>query len=268
MLDDARDAEILNLCEQLALDAGRRIMEVVREGFDPEVKADCSPVTIADRDAERIILDGLRGRFPEIPVVAEEEAAVGEEPAIVGSTFFLVDPLDGTREFVRGGDDYTVNIGLVCNGEPVLGVIYAPVRHKLYSGRAGKAYVIETDADHQALERRSISVRDGVSPLTIVASRSHNTQETCDLIAKYEPANCVSVGSSLKFCLLASGEADLYPRMGRTMQWDTAAGDAILRAAGGMTYELDGSPYRYGRGLTPNDDDYASRHFIAVGRLI
>jgi len=267
MLDHAEDAEILSLCEQLALDAGRRIMEVVREGFSAEIKADCSPVTVADRDAERIILDGLRGRYPHIPVVAEEEAAAGKEPHNVGNAFFLVDPLDGTREFVRGGDDFTVNIGLVRDGNPVAGVIYAPARNLLYSGGAGEAWEIPTDEHHQPKERRAIRVREGHSPLTIVASRSHNTPETDEFIARHEPAHRVTVGSSLKFCLLASGQADLYPRMGRTMQWDTAAGDAILRAAGGITRELDGRPYRYGPGLTPGDEDFANRWFVAEGKI-
>lgn len=267
MLDHDTDAEILKFCEQLALDAGRRIMEIVHEGFSAELKMDSSPVTLADREAERIILEGLRSRYPQIPVVAEEEAAAGREPQNVGSVFFLVDPLDGTREFVRGGDDYTVNIGLVRAGVPVAGVIYAPARFALYSGAEGGAWEIPADAQHVAKDRRAIQVRSATEPLKIVASRSHNTPETDEFIARYKGAERMTVGSSLKFCLLASGQADLYPRMGRTMQWDTAAGDAILRAAGGITRELDGAPYRYGPGLTPGDEDFANRHFIAEGRL-
>lgn len=260
------DRLILTVCEKLALEAGRRIVEISRQGFDAEMKADCSPVTKADREAERIILSGLRESFPEIPVIAEEEAAAGREPDETGDVFFLVDPLDGTREFVRGGDDYTVNIGLVRQGEPVLGVVYAPARNKLYAGRPGLAEKVKTDAGHHPLSRHSIAVREARSPLAVVASRSHNTPETEAFIERHEPVVCVAVGSSLKFCLLASGEADLYPRMGRTMQWDTAAGDAVLRAAGGMTRELGGAPFRYGRGLTPGDEPFANRHFIAEGR--
>lgn len=260
------DLAILAAIEPLALAAGRRIMDIVRDGFQAEEKADCSPVTVADRDAEAIILAGLRQHFPTIPVVAEEEAAEGVAPQQVGNVFFLVDPLDGTREFVRGGDDFTVNIALVRNEAPVVGVVYAPVRHALYVGRPGLAEMVGTDAAHQAVARRAIAVRERQNPPVIVATRSHNTPETDEFIARHQPATHVMVGSSLKFCMLAAGEADIYPRFGRTMQWDTAAGDAVLRAAGGVTCLTDGTPFRYGRDIVAGDAPFASPHFIAQGR--
>ena len=261
------DRAVNAVLEPLALAAGRRIMEICDRGFAAEQKSDCSPVTEADRDAEAIILKGLRENFPDIPVVAEEEAAEGHAPDSVGSVFFLVDPLDGTREFVSGNGDFTVNIALVRDGTPAIGVVYAPARRELYSGYPGSASMIRTDADHGPLDRRAIVVRDGCAPLTVVASRSHNTPDTDAFIGRYEPARRVSVGSSLKFCLLACGEADLYPRLGRTMQWDTAAGDAVLRAAGGMTRTLDGKPFRYGVGTAEGDAPFANPHFVAEGRL-
>lgn len=261
------DLTILGLLEPLALAAGRRIMEICARGFETETKADCSPVTQADREAEAIILSGLRGNFPGAAIVAEEEASAGLSPETVGDVFFLIDPLDGTREFVRGGNDFTVNIALVRERAPVVGVVYAPACNQLYAGLPGAAEMVTTDADHRPMTRRAIVVRDGCAPLTIVASRSHNTPETDAFIERFEQAERVSIGSSLKFCLLAAGEADLYPRLGRTMQWDTAAGDAVLRAAGGMTRTLDGEPFRYGVGTSAGDAPFANPYFVAEGRL-
>lgn len=266
MQNTADDTTILTLFETLALVAGRKIMEIREGGFVAEEKADLSPVTIADQEAERIILDGLRIQLPYIPIVAEEEAAAGLEPQDVGELFLLVDPLDGTREFVRGGDDFTVNIALVRDCTPVVGVVYAPARNVLYSGAMGKAEMVLTNSCHEAGERRQIFARNAGETLAIVASRSHNNAETDAFIANYKDAECVCVGSSLKFCLLAAGEADLYPRLGRTMQWDTAAGDAVLRAAGGMVSKLDGTPFPYGPHTTPDDERFANPHFIATGR--
>src|SRR5690606_37417890 len=174
----------------------------------------------------------------------------------------LVDPLDGTREFVRGGDDYTVNVALVRAGAPVVGAVYAPACRQLYLGRPGFAELVETDAGHRPLSRREIRARLPAVPPVIVASRSHDTAETRDWIARLGAAERVAIGSSLKFCLLAAGRADLYPRLGRTMQWDTAAGDAVLRAAGGMTRTLDGAPLGYGAGRVAGDEPFANPHFI------
>lgn len=259
------DTDILSFLEPLVLEAGARIMAIAAEGVAAEEKADASPVTRADREAEAILLSGLRARFPHVTIVAEEEASAGLAPREAGQVFFLVDPLDGTREFVRGGDDFTVNVALVRGGVPVVGAVYAPACHQLYLGRPGFAEAVETDACHRASVRRPIGVRAPACTPVVVASRSHGTAETEAYIAGLGPVERVSVGSSLKFCLLAAGKADLYPRMGRTMQWDTAAGDAVLRAAGGMTRGLDGRPFPYGAGTAPGDDPFANPHFIAEG---
>lgn len=256
--DDSRPLETF---ERLALGAGRLIMDVFNGRMEVEEKADCSPVTEADRCSERLILAGLRSAFPEIPCVAEEEAACGIFPGSLGDTFFLVDPLDGTREFVERCADFTVNIALVRNGVPVAGVVYAPASGRLFSGRAGHAEAAEVDADGHVIDRRRIHVREGATPLTIVASRSHLTEETRIYMRRFEAAEIVSVGSSLKFCLVAEAAADLYPRFGRTMEWDTAAGDAVLRAAGGSTVTRDGFPLAYGKA------GFANPSFISCGKL-
>lgn len=259
------DAIILSLIEPLALNAGRRITEIAAEGFLAEAKADDSPVTRADREAEAIVLSGLRQHFPAIPIVAEEEVAAGIAPCETGDVFFLVDPLDGTREFVAGGDDYTVNIALIRQGVPVVGVVYAPACRQLYLGRPGFAELVNADADHRSAERKEICVRPCDQPIVVVASRSHRTPETEAYIEGLGPVEFEAIGSSLKFCLLAAGRADLYPRIGRTMQWDTAAGDAVLRAAGGVTRTFAGTPLCYGAEASPAGDLFANPDFIAEG---
>lgn len=259
------DRIILSIIEPLALAAGRRIGEIAAEGFSTETKADESPVTRADREAEAILLSGLRRHLPAIAIVAEEENAEGLAPRAVGDVFFLVDPLDGTREFVRGGDDYTVNVALVRAGVPVVGAVYAPACRQLYLGRPGFAELVETDAEHRPLARREIRVRRAAVPPLVVASRSHGSAATEAYIAGLGLVERVDIGSSLKFCLLAAGSADLYPRMSRTMQWDTAAGDAVLRAAGGATRRLDGADLAYGAGTVAGDEPFANPHFIAGG---
>ena len=261
------DGAILSVFERLALSAGRRIMEIFHAGCAVDHKDDASPVTEADHASERIILAGLRAAFPSIPCVAEEEAAAGILPADLGEVFFLVDPLDGTKEFVKRSGDFTVNIALVRNGVPEIGVVYAPCSRRFFSGQPGRAEIVELDANDDVSARHAISVREGLAPLTIVASRSHRTPETDSFIRTVEAGEIVSVGSSLKFCLLANGEADLYPRFGRTMEWDTAAGDAVLRAAGGVTATLDGKPLTYGKRNQPDDADFANPYFIAKGKV-
>lgn len=260
------DTAILATFEDLALAAGRAVMEVFQRGFDVERKDDATPVTEADRAAEKIILDGLRQAFPGIPCVAEEESSEGLCPTDPGKTFFLVDPLDGTREFVSRRGDFTVNIALIRNGAPDLGVVYAPASGKCYAGRPGHAEEISISPDHKVLGRRVIGVREGQPPLTVVASRSHSNMETQRFIDDLGAVELVSVGSSLKFCMLAAGEADLYPRFSRTMEWDTAAGDAVLRAAGGFTRTLDGKPLTYGKCRQSGDADYANPSFISMGQ--
>jgi 3'(2'), 5'-bisphosphate nucleotidase len=260
------DEAMLGVFERLALDAGREVMRVFHEGCAVDSKADSSPVTEADRESEKIILAGLRAAYPNIPCVAEEEVAAGVVTPDLDGAFFLIDPLDGTKEFVNRRTDFTVNIALVRHGVPEVGVVYAPCTGRFFTGRPGKAEALEVDADYRITGRRPIAVREAASPLAVVASRSHNTPETDAFIRDLGAAEIVSVGSSLKFCLLAAAEADVYPRFGRTMEWDTAAGDAVLRAAGGMTRTLDGEPLIYGKRNQASDSDFANPHFIATGK--
>ncbi|ODT16936.1 3'(2'),5'-bisphosphate nucleotidase CysQ [Mesorhizobium sp. 65-26] len=257
---------MLGVFERLALDAGREVMRVFHAGCAVDSKSDSSPVTEADRESERIILAGLRAAFPDIPCVAEEEASSGILPSDLGDAFFLVDPLDGTKEFVNRRTDFTVNIALVRAGVPEVGVVFAPCTGRFFSGRPGKAELLQVDGEYHVISRRPIAARAGGSPLAVVASRSHNTPETEAFIRDLGAAEIVSVGSSLKFCLVAAAEADVYPRFGRTMEWDTAAGDAVLRAAGGMTRTLDGQPLAYGKRNQASDTDFANPHFIARGK--
>ncbi|MBX3597002.1 MAG: 3'(2'),5'-bisphosphate nucleotidase CysQ [Rhizobiaceae bacterium] len=249
--------------EQLALQAGRRIMDVFHRDFVIDEKGDKSPVTEADRAAEEVILEGLRSTWPDIPCVAEEEVAAGLAIPELGSAFFLIDPLDGTREFVKRHQDFTVNIALIRDGVPVVGVVFAPCSGRLFLGRPGHAEAVDVTETGEITNRRRIAVRKAEATLTIVASRSHFSAETEAFIRSVGTAELVSVGSSLKFCLLACGEADLYPRFTRTMEWDTAAGDAVLRAAGGITRTVDGEPLRYGKRNQPSDVDFANPSFIA-----
>lgn len=261
------DAAVLAVFEDLALAAGRRIMEVFRAPLRVEHKADASPVTEADRAAEEIILAGLARAFPDVPCVAEESCSAGIMPETLGDAFFLVDPLDGTREFVNRRTDFTVNIALVRGGVPEVGVVYAPCTGRYFGGRPGHAEASEVDETFRGGERRSIRVRQGVTPLAVVASRSHRTEATEDYLRRLGSAEIVSVGSSLKFCLVAAGEADVYPRFGPTMEWDTAAGDAVLRAAGGLTIAPGGAPLAYGKRLRNGIADFLNPDFVAFGTV-
>ncbi|QGZ37575.1 3'(2'),5'-bisphosphate nucleotidase CysQ [Stappia indica] len=252
----------------LCLEAGAVLLGYFHGGVAVESKADDSPVTEADRRAEAIILAGLAKAFPGVPVVAEEEVSAGRLPETVGERFFLVDPLDGTREFISGRGDFTVNIALVEKGVPVMGAVYAPHRGSLYLGRLGEGAVEETVAADSggAGEVVPLCVRaEPKVPPVAVASRSHRDAETDALLTAMGVSDTVSVGSSLKFCLVARGEADLYPRFGRTMEWDTAAGHGVLLAAGGSVCRLDGAPFLYGKRNQPHDSDFANPGFLAAG---
>jgi 3'(2'),5'-bisphosphate nucleotidase len=241
--------------------AGERIVARRKAGLVVETKADATPVTDADREAEGIILETLRKVLPDMPVIAEEEVAGGNIPD-VGSAFVLVDALDGTRDFVNGGDDFTVNVALVRHGTPVLGVVGAPARDRLWAGIAGiGAYSIDASGAWQPIQVRP--AHDG--PFDIIASRSHRTPETDAFIARFPGSRIVAAGSSLKFCTVAEGKADIYPRLGSTSQWDTAAGDAVLRAAGGRVLTLDGKPLRYGPGEAPGAAAFLNPWFVAAG---
>jgi 3'(2'),5'-bisphosphate nucleotidase len=249
-----------------AIEAGEAILAVRAGQLDVAHKADSSPVTVADRAAEAIILRHLARIAPGVPVVAEEAVAAGRLPA-VGREFFLVDPLDGTKEFVKGGDDFTVNIALIRDRLPVVGVVLAPGGGRLYAGVAGKEAWTAEVAGGVLRARTTISVRKPGELIAVVASKSHRTPETDAYIAKYEVGDLVSAGSSLKFCLVAEGKADLYPRMGTTMQWDTAAGDAVLRAAGGTVTAADGTPLLYGPNGQPGVAAFRNPWFIAAGKV-
>ena len=248
------DDELLDQLADAAREAGEAILTVVRRGFDVEAKSDRSPVTEADRAAELIILGALARAAPGVPVIAEEEVAAGRIPAH-DRTFFLVDPLDGTKEFVRGGDDYTVNIALVDDLAPRVGVVFAPATGRLHLGVVGVGAWVD-----EGPGRRAIRTRERSEPVTAVASKSHFTQNTSDyLAASVGACGHVSIGSSLKFCIVAEAEADIYPRLSPTSEWDTAAGHAVLLAAGGRVDAPDGSPLRYGKPA------FLNRAFVATG---
>jgi 3'(2'), 5'-bisphosphate nucleotidase len=248
----------LELLEQLlpvVRQAGALIMEIYATDFEVRGKKDASPVTNADEKAEALILPALAELTPEIPVIAEEAVAAGRVPAIA-ERFWLVDPLDGTREFISRNGEFTVNIGLVEHGEPVLGVVFAPALNRLFAGAIGGGAFVERDG-----VREPISVRNPPDEgLTIVASRSHGDPAALEAFLQgRRVAHLRNAGSSLKLCLVAAGEADLYPRLGRTMEWDIAAGHAVLAAAGGRITQVDGQPLTYGK------PDFANPHFLAWG---
>lgn len=245
--------DLLQALAAAAREAGEAILAVRRRGYEVERKGDASPVTEADRAAEAIILDALARAAPGVPVIAEEEVAAGRIPAH-GDTYFLVDPLDGTKEFVRGGDDYTVNIGLIVGGVPKLGVVLAPETGRLHAGIVGEGAWLEDGSG-----RVPIRTREPGGDLVAVASKSHFTQNTSDYLDALCPGcGHVSIGSSLKFCIVAEGRADIYPRLSPTSEWDTAAGHAVLLAAGGRIDGPDGQPLRYGKTA------FLNRAFVAT----
>jgi len=250
----------LRLIEDLvpvAYRAGDAIMKIFhRKDQGLTHKADASPVTEADEMAEAIILKALEKLAPGVPVVAEEMSHREGPPEEVGIEFFLVDPLDGTKEFLRQRDAFTVNIALIRKAEPVLGLVYAPARDALYYGDVkGGAFVVRDKGKPEPL---AVRMADSKKPV-IVASLSHRNPVTDDYLTNYPGAELVSIGSSLKFCLVAEGKADLYPRLGPTMEWDTAAGHAVLKAAGGDVFKSDGTPFRY------NKPEFRNGFFIARG---
>lgn len=245
---------LIDALAEAAREAGEAILGIVRRGFDVESKRDSSPVTEADRAAELIILAALARAAPGVPVIAEEEVAAGRIPAH-DDTFFLVDPLDGTKEFVRGGADYTVNIGLIEGGVPRAGVVFAPATAVLHGGAVGNGAWVDDGSG-----RRPICTRAKASDVTAVASKSHLNQATLDYLeAAVGKCAYVSVGSSLKFCIVAEAQADIYPRASPTSEWDTAAGHAVLLAAGGLVDGPDGHALRYGKRT------FLNRGFVATG---
>jgi len=231
---------LVPVIRQLALEAGEKIMEVYNgPDFEVKAKGDSSPVTEADEAADALISAGLRREFPDVVLITEEQAA---SHGLRAKTFLIVDPLDGTKEFVQRRGDFTVNIAYVQDGVPLRGVVYAPARGRLFYTTADGGSVEETGpfgAEPGPTRPIGVNATPDNRALMVVASKSHRDQATDDYIARYAVRDMTSAGSSLKFCLVATGEADLYPRLGRTMEWDTAAGDAVLRGAGGEVVRFD-----------------------------
>jgi 3'(2'), 5'-bisphosphate nucleotidase len=262
------DSQLLEAMVGAAVEAGGAVHRIYLSGFSVHCKEDASPVTEADHEAEAIILRQLADSAPQIPVVAEESVSGGRVPP-VQDEFFLVDPLDGTKEFIARRGEFTVNIALVRSGAPVLGVVYAPASGDLYGGGVPTRQAFRMQQDPLAprvarvTARQAIRVRPAPEQgLTAVASRSHRTPETDAYLRRYSIVEEVSIGSSLKFCLIAQGSADLYPRFGPTMEWDTAAGHAVLVAAGGSVLASDGAPLNYGK------PGYRNGWFIASGAFV
>jgi len=250
---------LIPVIRQLAIEAGNKIMEIYnRDDFDVKLKSDNSPVTAADEAADAIISVGLRAAFPEMMLVTEEQS---ESHKARGDTFLIVDPLDGTKEFIHRRGDFTVNIALVENGIPTRGVVYAPAKGRMfYTGADGRS--VEETGDMDPATAGPVSpitvANSDNSALMVVASKSHRDAATDAYIGKYQVKDSKSAGSSLKFCLVATGEADIYPRVGRTMEWDTAAGHAVLNGAGGHVVRYDDhTPLIYGK------DGFANPFFIA-----
>jgi 3'(2'), 5'-bisphosphate nucleotidase len=250
------DQALLELAAALALKAGSAILDIRARGFDVQHKQDASPVTEADHAAEAIILHGLREALPDIPAIAEEEVAAGH---ITGPTsqFWLVDPLDGTREFAAGKDEFVVNVGLVRNGRVALGVVAVPALGELFGGIVGQG-AWKRAGSHEVPIHTRMPPPDG---LVVVASRLHgDTAQLDKFLDGRKVAKRINYGSALKFCRLAEGLADVYPRFGRTMEWDTAAPQAVLEAAGGMVCTLEGAPLHYGK------PGWENPHFICSGQ--
>jgi 3'(2'), 5'-bisphosphate nucleotidase len=247
---------------RIAYDAGAIVLEHYTEEITATRKEDQSPVTAADVEAERYILDRLAHLAPDVPVVAEEQMAAGRVPK-VGRRFFLVDPLDGTKEFLSRNGEFTINIAEIVEGKPVRGVVYAPAKDRMFFGEtltgAFDSFAPPGGAPDFG-EARQVSARlpakDG---LVVAVSRSHKDPKTDEYLAACKVKKFVTAGSSLKFCLIAAGEADLYPRLGKTMEWDTAAGHAVLTAAGGSVTAIDGKPLVYGKA------GFANPYFVARG---
>ena len=240
----------------IARRAGAEIMKIYETDFEVKTKGDSSPVTQADRIAEelinRAISEGITSNFP---IVAEEAASEGLLPNVSSSGFWLVDPLDGTKEFINRNGEFTVNIALIENSKPVLGVVHLPVKNLTYFGFNMGSFLMENDEPRKEISCR-IKPKDG---LVALVSRSHISPETDSYLANHTIVNTISAGSSLKFCMIAEGIADIYPRIGRTMEWDTAAGHAILRFAGGSVKTIDGFELTYGK------PGFENPHFIAAG---
>jgi len=250
------ELRLLQQIGDIARRAGREIMKVYETDFMVETKDDSSPVTEADKTAEDLILRSIReGITGDFPIVSEEAAAAGNIPVVRNTAFWLVDPLDGTKEFVNRNDEFTVNIALIENGRPVLGVVHAPALKETYWGASAGAFAQSGDDQEKIISCRT----PPTVGLTAIVSRSHRTEEVDEYLTRFNVTSEITAGSSLKFCRIAAGQADIYPRMGRTMEWDTAAGHAVLDFAGGSVVTVDGANLGYGK------PEFKNPHFIAAG---
>jgi 3'(2'), 5'-bisphosphate nucleotidase len=240
----------------IAAEAGRAIMEIYDREFAVELKDDRTPLTAADHAAHAIIVAGLGRLAPALPVLSEESAASERAERHRWQRFWLVDPLDGTREFIKRNGEFTVNIALIDGHRTVAGVVAAPAIGRTYHGAVGHGAVRQENG-----ETRPITVRrPAAAPLRVVGSRSHGSPELEDFLATLGPYELKPMGSSLKICLVAEGEADLYPRLGPTSEWDTAAAEAVLLAAGGSMIDLKGQPLTYNA-----REGLLNPHFLAMG---
>jgi 3'(2'), 5'-bisphosphate nucleotidase len=252
---DPPDPSLLDHVIAIARSAGAAIMPFYKRGGAVRTKADASPVTEADEIADTMISEALRALTPGVPVVAEESASRFEGKAPAGR-FWLVDPLDGTREFIGERDEFTVNIALVDEGRPLLGVVFLPARDELYAGVPGRGAFVVAGAGQRPIRCRPMPAEGAV----VAVSRSHGDREADGaLLGDVRAAGEVQAGSALKFCLVARGDADAYPRAGRTMEWDTAAGQAVLMAAGGRVVDRDGQSLTYGK------PGFENPSFVALG---
>jgi 3'(2'),5'-bisphosphate nucleotidase len=260
-LDDSRLAVLIDA----ALAGARAVMAIYSTDFSVERKEDASPVSEADRQGEAAILARLSAAMPDVPSIAEESVAEGRVPA-TGKRFLLIDPLDGTKEFIGRNGEFTVNIGMIEDGVPVMGVVLAPALGLAYAGGPSGAWKGRMGRMFDAIEGwTTMRVRRAAAAPVAVASRSHSNPATEAMLAQAGAGDRRSIGSSLKFCLVADCEADFYPRLGPTMEWDTAAGDAVLRAAGGLVVTLDGSLLGYGKRHVAGMREFENPHFLALG---
>ncbi|MEZ5439791.1 MAG: 3'(2'),5'-bisphosphate nucleotidase CysQ [Lysobacteraceae bacterium] len=251
-MSDWRDA-IIDIAHQ----AGEAIMAVYRrDDFDIETKGDNSPLTAADLAANRVIVDGLRALTPDIPILSEEGKEIAWDARRGWTRFWLVDPLDGTREFIKRNGEFTANIALIENAEPTLGVVHAPALDYTIWGQRGVGAALREGNEDIGVQTR----RPAIAPLRVAASRSHLDDKTAAAIARMGDTERRGMGSSLKFCKIAEGGTDVYLRFGPTSEWDTAAGQCVLEAAGGVVLGMDGQPFRYGR-----KESLLNPEFLALG---
>ena len=248
--------ELIDPITELAIEAGQAILEVYATDFDVQAKGDDSPLTQADLASHRCIVAGLKSLTPDLPIISEEDGLPAFEERSQWQRYWLIDPLDGTKEFVNRNGEFTVNIALVDNGRPILGVVHVPVQEKSYVGCEGHGSELR-----QGGSTTSISVAgESASPVRIVGSRSHRGSSLDEFLEKIGDTDLVPMGSSLKFCVIAEGRADVYPRLGPTSEWDTGAAQAVVEQAGGKVLELDGKPLSYNQ-----KEDILNPFFVVIG---